>query len=711
MDKIKTFIKKGNYTKIKIIVAIILSLLVSTIYTVTRTQIIIDRIPIFSVILIFISLHCIIELNKIYEFIYKFRYYLALGCLTYGVIMSYSLSSIGIYNGIIQGEANEKYFNPILGISRGIRSDEWVVNTPIFISQAVDSENRFAYQNDNLRGTKTDMFSVVAPPVLDVLTLARPFNMGFLILGAERGLSFLWLGKWISLALISFEFCMLITNKKKFISMIGMLAIVFSAATTWWNWTDVHIWAMLALLLIDRFMQTKKLKIKLLCALGIFISAISYVFIMYPAWQLPFGYIYLALFIWVCYKNKDIYKINIKDIFIIFLVILMVAGIGIRYVLMSKDALELTMNTDYPGQRFEIGGQGAKVLFSYVYSYVFPFVGVDNPCEFAGMLSFYPIPMILAIIYLIKNKVKKDELVFIIPLLFLGIIFSIFSLFETNELFAKLTLLYMVPGHRLAVPLGFIQIILMIYVLGKFTNDTKWIKSQNLIKIFSIVLSIFIFSIAAQTGPLVVFGALKSYIYGLVLLIFIYLLFTSNKETNRRYLLILLAGMAIVTGATVNPIQKGISVLTEKPVAKKVQEIVKQDSENNLWITDNAEFHMSNYLLCSGAKVVNSTNTYPNFELFEKLLGEDAKKENIRKIYNRYANVVVEITKNKNDVELVYGDRIKIYITPEKLSEIGVGYIFTTRNLDDFNSENIMFNEEYNEKGIMIYKLEKNTLN
>ena len=105
----------------------------------------------------------------------------------------------------------------------------------------------------------TDMFTVVAPPVLDILTLARPFNIGFIILGAERGLSFLWFGKWIALMLVAFEFCMLITNKKKLISLMGMLMIVFSAATVWWNWTDILFWGMLALLLINKFMETKKM--------------------------------------------------------------------------------------------------------------------------------------------------------------------------------------------------------------------------------------------------------------------------------------------------------------------------------------------------------------------------------------------------------------------------------------------------------------------
>ena len=47
-------------------------------------------------------------------------------------------------------------------------------------------------------------------------------------------------------------------------------------------------------------------------------------------------------------------------------------------------------------------------------------------------------------------------------------------------------------------------------------------------------------------------------------------LFLAIKKKFEPYLLI---PIALLTGATVNPIQRGISVITEKPVAKKIQEI------------------------------------------------------------------------------------------------------------------------------------------
>ena len=83
-----------------------------------------------------------------------------------------------------------------------------------------------------------------------------------------------------------------------------------------------------------------------------------------------------------------------------------IAGIGYRYLHMSSEALNITMNTDYPGKRFEIGGNGLPALVSYVYSFLFPYTTqVENPCELSGMISFYPIPMILSVIFIIDDLI------------------------------------------------------------------------------------------------------------------------------------------------------------------------------------------------------------------------------------------------------------------------------------------------------------------
>ena len=711
-EKIKKFIKKGNYTKTKIVLLILISIIGAFILTsIARRGFIWDRIPILTVILFFAGSHFIFNIKELYNNIYKYRFYIAGIVLIYAVLMGYSGSSIGVYNDIIQPNNREIYYSPIFGDSRTIRTDEWAVNAPSFVSQCVDPNgNNYSYYHDSLRGTKTEMFSQLNQPILDILSIGKPFTLGALILGASRGYSFLWAASIIALLLVSFEFCMVISKNNKLASLLGMLLISFSASTQWWQCYNIFTWGMLAIVLFDKFMLTKKFSTKILCSIGIFISGISYIFYFYPTWQVPYGYIYLAVLIWVVIKNWKEYKINKKDILLIFAIILAIGAILGIYFVKSADALKLITGTDYPGKRFETGGKEIKTIFSYVYSIIFPYKidTISNPCELSSMISFYPIPMLIALIYLVRNIKTKKHFSFLIPMLIISIVYSIFMVFGVNEMFAKITLLYMTPAGRLAVPLGFSQILLIVYMLGNFTREDIILKNEIIQKAGTVLASISIMYIALKTDMNILQNhPMYIYICGLILVYGIYQIVNINEEKNKKRLIMLLIPVAILTGATVHPIQKGISVLTDKPVAKKTQEIVSQDKENNLWICDSTNFMTNNYLLASGAKIINSTNLYTNFDLYKTVLGEEeSQKPEVRYVYNRYSHINMEITEDKNDIELVQQDSIKISLTSEKIRELGVKYILTTRDLDQFDTEDVKYQKIYDEDGMIIYHVE-----
>lgn len=711
-EKIKKFIKKGNYTKTKIVLLILISIIGAFILTsIARRGFIWDRIPILTVILFFAGSHFIFNIKKLYNNIYKYRFYIAGIVLIYAVLMGYSGSSIGVYNDIIQPNNREIYYSPIFGDSRTIRTDEWAVNAPSFVSQCVDPNgNNYSYYHDSLRGTKTEMFSQLNQPILDILSIGKPFTLGALILGASRGYSFLWAASIIALLLVSFEFCMVISKNNKLASLLGMLLISFSASTQWWQCYNIFTWGMLAIVLFDKFMLTKKFSTKILCSIGIFISGISYIFYFYPTWQVPYGYIYLAVLIWVVIKNWKEYKINKKDILLIIAIILAIGAILGIYFVKSADALKLITGTDYPGKRFETGGKEIKTIFSYVYSIIFTYKidTIGNPCELSSMISFYPIPMLIALIYLVRNIKTKKHFSFLIPMLIISIVYSIFMVFGVNEMFAKITLLYMTPAGRLAVPLGFSQILLIVYMLGNFTREDIILKNEIIKKAGTVLASISIMYIALKTDMNILQNhPMYIYICGLILVYGIYQIVNINEEKNKKRLIMLLIPVAILTGATVHPIQKGISVLTDKPVAKKTQEIVSQDKENNLWICDSTNFMTNNYLLASGAKIINSTNLYTNFDLYKTVLGEEeSQKPEVRYVYNRYSHINMEITEDKNDIELFQQDSIKISLTSEKIRELGVKYILTTRDLDQFDTEDVKYQKIYDEDGMIIYHVE-----
>lgn len=703
-QKLQSFIKKGNNTKAKLFIAFFISIISAII--IAKLRIITYGVNLENVFLLtagiyFILLHFIINLKVMYEWIDKKRFLIALIILLYVTIMGYSGSSIGKYDYYVQPQSTNESFLPILGRARAIRSDEWAVKTPIWYSQVNDKDSAFAYYNDNLRGTKTDMFSIVNAPVKNILTIAKPFQIMFLLAGFERGMSFLWYGKLIALFLLSYEFCKILTNKNKPIALLGTILITFSSAMQFWDTIEYAIFGLLALICINKFMLTRKTKIKLLCALGIFFAGIGYIFVFYPAWQIPFGWICLACIIWLWVKNK--YKLNIKDFFIILGVLVAICIVVVTYFYFSKEALEITMNTSYPGNRVSLGGKGAFTLFSYVYSIIF-IKSQGNVSELSGMTSFYPIPLIISILYVIKSKNRRQHLAFYIPTILLSIIFSIFTIMPTNKIFSQITLLYMSTGNRLAVPLGFLQIFMLLYTMANIKEEEQLLGDASS-KIIAILLSEAIFYTAINTMQFITISLKVKCICYFILLFETYFILTIHKQKSKKYFIFLVIPVMLINGVLANPVQKGADVLSEKPIAKKVQEIVAKDSKNNLWITDNLDFIFSNYVLANGAKVINSTHTYPDLELYKKILGEEAENKEIKDIYNRYSHIIIEIVTEKSRVELFAPDAVKIYLNANMVKELNINYIVTKRNLEEFNTQEIEFEKIYDEYDLLIYKV------
>ncbi|MFR3960391.1 MAG: hypothetical protein ACLTZB_07210, partial [Streptococcus salivarius] len=106
----------------------------------------------------------------------------------------------------------------IIGSPRPIRSDEWLVQTPFYLSQ-VKTGNHFTNQSYQVSGQNMMMAYNVSS--WHISTIGKPFNWGFLFLGASRGLSWYWSFKIIAMLLLAYEFAMILTSKRKLLSAVS----------------------------------------------------------------------------------------------------------------------------------------------------------------------------------------------------------------------------------------------------------------------------------------------------------------------------------------------------------------------------------------------------------------------------------------------------------------------------------------------------------
>ena len=655
-----------------------------------------DLLLIFTILNIFVFLHFILDLKKMYEFIYKKRYVIGLIVFAFLVIGKYNGSSIEIWNSYIQPKYSMES-NIILGIPRSIRSDEWLVGTPTTLTQATKNVN-FGTYNRIMGNTKNLVTLYPNLPSKDISILSTPNNIGYLFLDKERAFSFAWYLPYFILFFATFELMMIITKNKKLYSLLGTMLITLSPVVQWWQSPSIVAYGALAVVLFYYFLNSKDWKKKLLLSIIFGYSGYLYIMCMYPAWQVPYAYIYLILFIWIIVKNKE--KIQKKDfLYLIPTLLIVVVPIYIIFT-QNHNVIEIMNSTVYPGERMSTGGGEWRMMFTYILDIFYPFKhSIGNPCEFSQYLSLYPIPILFSIYLMIKNR--RKDLFLILSNLFL-ILLSVWIIFPLPKIISRLTLIYMSTETRAQVAIGYLCILEIIYLLSNYEiekKESKYINLKNIVLLLISFITIFVtIKISNNVTELYFPGFVNIYtsLICLILYFIIIFLFIYNHKKTNYVLSIILIIITIFGGLLVSPINKGLSILYKKPIAKEIQKIVKSD-KNAVFVASDSGIVLSNYLVVNGAKTVNSTNFIPNFDLYYEL-DPYLKYDDI---YNRYHHLGFNLSKKSTNFELNQGDVITLNLNYKDVCKAHINYIVTNNKDKKIYKD---FKKVYDRYDMRIYK-------
>lgn len=647
------------------------------------------RYLIFLMLVFFIGLHFIFDINILYEWLYKNKYYIFTFVVLFVVLFELNNSSIGLWKNIILDTSIQS--NTILGTARNVRADELGVYTPMLLSQSPE----YSYFNDIVRGTKTDMFMIYGQPVKNMVSVFRPFLLPFLFLGTAKGLSCFWILRLILLFWISFEFLLIITSQNKKLALIGTLLITFSPIVQWWFTpsyiTDVLIFGELMIVLLYNYMSVESINKRITFTFLFFISAGSYILILYPAWQIPFFYVFIMLIILLFVNNFQSFKFSKKEIGYISLISVLFFVLFSYIFYKSRGTIDIITHTVYPGNRIEFGGGTLVEIFQYWSNIFLPVQNnyLNNVSEQAVFFDFFPLGLILSLIVIFKDKIKDRVLIF---LLLLDLIFSVWCFIGFPAFLSKITFLSYSTGKRVFICLGFINILLLIRSLSLI----KFKFGKILAITVSVILSIFVFVFNVWVYQL---SIIKT-IFVLLLSFILYYMILKNKIN--KFFISLIVIIMFVSGVMVNPVEKGIAVINDSQLSKSIRLI--NDNDKGLWIVDKLPFPVMNYPIMQGAATFNSTNTYPNLEAF-KQLDKENKYENI---YNRYCHIFVNLIDINNTVDkfiLKNADCILINMTTQDLITLNVKYILSSDNsLERFGNDKIQINKIYKDSQYFIYK-------
>lgn len=647
------------------------------------------RVSLLILFFAFLGLHCFVGIKELYQWVFEKRVWVALALFAFLVMNKYHFSSIGQFDWYIQPGEGTEYTEPVAGKPRAIRSDEWMLGVPRFLSAEYSDYGKY---NEVVRAQKTTNLSA-SGLYRSYSALAQPMAWGFYLFGSEYGLSFRWCFYIIFGFLFSYEFCFILTRQKKLLSLLGASLIWFSSCNMWWSAMNWILAGEAALVFIYYFLEEPSRKKRALWGIGVAVFGSCFAVVdLYPAWQVPAGYLYLLILIWMLAEHwQGIKGYHWQDWAVAAGTVLFMASIAGAFLWNDAEYLTDIMNTRYPGMRVSYGGKSIHQLLGYLPTFLMGWKDYINPSEAGRFPSFFPIPYVLALVWFMRSK-KKDLLT---GLLLGGTTFlSLYCVTELPELVAKVFLLTFSTPERTAVILGFAQILLLIVAVSRQGREEQLRLPVALGLVLLTAASTIWYSMKNFPDYLnmAYFIVLAVFVFGAILPVI-----SKCKECYRNGAMAALSVFVIVTGLSVHPLMYGLDVIREKPAAKAVAEIVENGKGGKWLAVDNIA--AGNFLIACGAPTVNSVNYIPNMEFWAILDPEGEKEE----IYNRYAHVVVDLTEEETEMELSQTDVIDLDLSYGDLEKLGIDYIFTREPVK--SQQGASFEMLYQEAGCYIYKV------
>lgn len=565
----------------------------------------------------------------------------------------------------------------IYGTPKTIRSDEWLGGATNFLSQY---HNNLAHQNESYGPGNVETYIGVTR---HWTVLFKPAFLGLYFLDVEGGYSFYFVFKLITLLIAGVLFFKLFTKNNFWLSLLGTLALVFSSAVQWWftvGLPEMIFAYLLVIISLIYLLYSRDIKSLLIATLLLCYSGTSFVLNIYPPYQVPLGYFFLCTVLGFILqtKNYDILnKLKKEKITGIIIVVVFIALMVLLFYLATKDFFDAMANTKYPGARInEVGGNGyTPALFSDFFSLYFTDINMPktwpNICEASSSIMLFPFLILMYIWYYIRTK-KHDFIILFQSLFF--IMQTIWILVGFPLIIAKISLMSMSPEYRADTMMAVCNILFIVIFIGRKIEKSSPKTIENIVAIA--ILFIFVYWATNYTAGTAGDFFSKKQITNTTLLIglIVSLILLSNKNKYIGIGAMTIMLYMLWPNLKINPTVKGMAPLTNSPMAKAIQQIVKQDPEAR-W-AGMGSIHLPNFLKANGAKVINGLSIAPDIKKF-RLLDPSGINDST---YNRNGHFLMYSAITPNDTitfKLVQSDLFYTQLDPctEKLKSLNVKYV------------------------------------
>jgi hypothetical protein len=603
-----------------------------------------------------------------------------------GSLANLNGSSVGVFASDFQYGPPQK---PLLGMARGIRSDEWSYHTPAILNQAL-RRDRFAYEHTALGGHAIALLGNV--PIRHVSTLFRPQFWAFFFLPVDRAYAVYWQCKALFLLTGLFTWLLLVTGSS-FWSAVGALWYFFSPFTQWtYSWTSLlpeMVGLACLIMVLVCFLTVGRNRIALCAAsLGAAACAINFVLCGYPPHLIPLCWL-MAIFIafWCAAHREAIAQRDGRRARLLAILAagLLVSAIGLRIFADLRGAIVAETNTIYPSHRTLPGGSNlspATILTHFLQwteaEHRYP-TGMTDIGEAAGFLWLAP----FTVFWFVRAKLRGAGRLAAASLWCVFLFLGVWTVLPVPAALGRPFGLDRTISTRCLPALGIVNVAIVAFFMASRRPRAQGREGPRRILIRGLL-------VLAPFGLLlwVVNRSMGNYFSGLELafdacLGAVTILFLLDGRK------IALAAMLLVPHAlffgAVNPVERGLDVITSSPLARFVRS--HPDLLDGKWMVFGDAHGASGFLTATGCDVYTGLSYLPDIDRFPMFRSAGLDLNVLNRNGYRTARLIGADSASR--VELLDVGFVRWHVSPfdPLVRKLGIRYFaFTERPPDEVAS-------------------------
>lgn len=621
-------------------------------------------------------------------------------------------SSMGAYYPALFGDGKDPSL--ILNEPRGIRSDEWLVNSQMTIAQERNGFNRI---NENI-GNGEDMSILIDAPYKDWSIIFKPHNLAFFLIPFDNAFAFRWWVMAYLLTISAYFFILSLLPGKRLLASLLAISILFTPFIQWWylyGTLGSIYYCLFAAVIFKKILDGKNKKYDLLWAVLLAYIGTCFALVLYPPFQIPSAIVTFAFLAGlVIHKYKSGKGIVLQKFVLIGLSVFIAAALVATYAYGRSEVISTVQQTAYPGKRVvESGGFDKRHLLVNHLGYQFqddsisgqysvPLSGLNNQSETSNFILLMPFLVIPSLVVLYIAYKRQGKLNY--QLLSTIVVFALFLAWlyiPGLSIIGKLTLLELVPQERIIIGIGlltFINTVLFIKVYSEL-EDFKVRKFSAAFYSVLVGLILLLISLSIVRDYPNFLGLKRAILFSLPLPVIVYLIL------RKRFIFasVILLFFGIFMTYKIHPFYRGTGILRNSSITKAIE---KTPDDGKLWAVEYSPYE--NISIMSGRKSLSGVYVYPQLDIWD-----DASETDSEKTYNRYAHISFDFDRQPDinlptELKLVSEDNIKVKTEPcgKFLLSKNVGYLLAAAELPASDTcAELIDNVYYPAQVLYIYKL------